>query len=182
MKHKHHIIPKHRGGTDDPSNIVELSIEEHADAHRKLYEEDGNEFDKIAWNVLSGQMEFTEASHRAIREGASRGGKNSPTRYGQPGAPTFNYNFDLSEEEKIKFRKKVSDGMKKKVAEGWAPWVGRKHTEETKRKIGLANSVGSSWNKGIPATEKHKQNIRDGMKRAAAARAGLEPAMSGDTQ
>jgi hypothetical protein len=38
MKHKHHIIPRHAGGTDDPSNLVELSIEEHAEAHRVLYE------------------------------------------------------------------------------------------------------------------------------------------------
>jgi predicted molibdopterin-dependent oxidoreductase YjgC len=32
MKHKHHIIPKHMGGTDDESNIIELTIEEHAEA------------------------------------------------------------------------------------------------------------------------------------------------------
>jgi hypothetical protein len=34
MKHKHHIIPKHMGGTDDSDNLVELTIEEHAEAHR----------------------------------------------------------------------------------------------------------------------------------------------------
>jgi hypothetical protein len=28
--HKHHIIPKHMGGTDDLSNIAKLTIEEHA--------------------------------------------------------------------------------------------------------------------------------------------------------
>jgi hypothetical protein len=31
--HKHHIIPKHAGGTNDPSNLVELTIEQHAEAH-----------------------------------------------------------------------------------------------------------------------------------------------------
>ena len=30
--HSHHIIPKHIGGTDDPSNIIELTVEEHAAA------------------------------------------------------------------------------------------------------------------------------------------------------
>ena len=35
MKHKHHVIPKH-DGTDDPSNIVELTIEEHAEAYKKI--------------------------------------------------------------------------------------------------------------------------------------------------
>ena len=35
--HKHHIIPKHAGGTDDPENLVYLSVKEHAIAHAKLY-------------------------------------------------------------------------------------------------------------------------------------------------
>jgi len=26
ITHKHHIIPKHIGGTDDPSNLIELTI------------------------------------------------------------------------------------------------------------------------------------------------------------
>lgn len=47
--HAHHIIPKHSGGTDDPSNIVRLTVEEHAAAHKKLYELHGNEYDRIAY-------------------------------------------------------------------------------------------------------------------------------------
>lgn len=39
--HRHHIIPRHAGGTDDPSNLVELTVEEHAEAHRILWERDG---------------------------------------------------------------------------------------------------------------------------------------------
>jgi hypothetical protein len=54
-KHKHHIIPKHMGGTDDPSNLVELSIEEHAEAHKKLWEQHGCIEDKIAYECLSGR-------------------------------------------------------------------------------------------------------------------------------
>ena len=55
-KHKHHIIPRHMGGTDNPENIVELTIEEHAEAHRKLYEEHGRWQDELAWKGLSGQI------------------------------------------------------------------------------------------------------------------------------
>jgi hypothetical protein len=28
MKHIHHIIPKHIGGTDEPSNLIELTVKE----------------------------------------------------------------------------------------------------------------------------------------------------------
>lgn len=33
FEQKHHIIPKSEGGTDDPSNLVECTIEEHALYH-----------------------------------------------------------------------------------------------------------------------------------------------------
>ena len=56
MKHKHHIIPKHMGGSDDESNLLELSVEEHAEAHRLLYEQHGHWQDKLAWKGLSGQI------------------------------------------------------------------------------------------------------------------------------
>ena len=61
MKHKHHIVPKHMGGSDDSSNLVELTIEEHAEAHKKLWEEHGRWQDKIAWKTLSGQINIQEA-------------------------------------------------------------------------------------------------------------------------
>lgn len=45
------------GGTDDPSNLVELSLAEHAEAHLKLYEEHGKRQDLWAYYLLSGQTE-----------------------------------------------------------------------------------------------------------------------------
>lgn len=51
--HKHHIIPKHMGGTDDESNLVYLSIEEHALAHKKLWEEHGHWQDEVAYKGLA---------------------------------------------------------------------------------------------------------------------------------
>lgn len=54
MLHKHHIIPRHAGGTDDPSNIVELTVEEHAEAHRLLFEKYGKKEDELAWKGLAG--------------------------------------------------------------------------------------------------------------------------------
>jgi len=42
-------------GSDDPSNLIELTVEEHAEAHRLLFEQYGREEDRIAWLALSGQ-------------------------------------------------------------------------------------------------------------------------------
>ena len=66
--HKHHIIPRHMGGTDDPDNLIELTVEEHAEAHRKLYEEHGRWQDKLAWKALSGQVSSAEISQIARKE------------------------------------------------------------------------------------------------------------------
>ena len=53
MKHLHHILPKYLGGTDDPENLIELTVEEHAEAHRLLFERHGNWQDYCAWMALS---------------------------------------------------------------------------------------------------------------------------------
>lgn len=55
--HWHHIVPKHAGGTDHPSNLVKLTIQEHAEAHRLLWEQYGRLEDKMAWKLLAGQGE-----------------------------------------------------------------------------------------------------------------------------
>ena len=52
--HSHHIIPKHAGGTDHPDNIARLTVEEHAEAHRLLYEKYGRWQDKQAYEGLAG--------------------------------------------------------------------------------------------------------------------------------
>jgi hypothetical protein len=52
--HRHHIIPKHAGGTDEEENLVLLTIEEHAEAHRLLFEEYGRPEDYLAWKGLAG--------------------------------------------------------------------------------------------------------------------------------
>lgn len=77
MKHKHHIIPRHAGGTDDPSNLIELTIEEHAEAHRLLYEQYGEEKDRIAWLGLSGQIDKEEILEQLYIENGKRQGKRN---------------------------------------------------------------------------------------------------------
>jgi hypothetical protein len=70
--HKHHIVPKHMGGTDDPSNLIALTVAEHAEAHRILYEKYGRWEDKLAYMGLSGMLDHQECIQTAIREGAKK--------------------------------------------------------------------------------------------------------------
>lgn len=72
--HKHHIIPRHMGGSDDPTNLIELSIEDHASAHKTLWETHGLWQDFLAWRMLSGQISAGEASQEAQKMGQRLGG------------------------------------------------------------------------------------------------------------
>jgi hypothetical protein len=54
------------GGSDEPSNLIELSIEEHAIAHMKLFEKYGKIEDKIAWKALSGNNDEFEFERRIM--------------------------------------------------------------------------------------------------------------------
>ena len=76
MKHIHHIVPRHMGGGDEPENLIELTVEEHALAHKKLWEEHGKEEDRIAWYALSGQMSMSEAKRQAQKAGRLKGSAN----------------------------------------------------------------------------------------------------------
>ena len=67
--HIHHIIPRHAGGTDEPSNLVALTIEEHAEAHRQLWLQYGRLEDKYAWLGLAG---LTDEASAAGQELANR--------------------------------------------------------------------------------------------------------------
>ena len=60
--HKHHLVPRYMGGSDDPSNLVELTVYEHANIHKKLWETNGNKQDYLAWKGLSGELKDLELS------------------------------------------------------------------------------------------------------------------------
>ena len=67
--HKHHIIPKHMGGSDDSSNIAIVTVEQHAELHKQLWEDLGDIRDYYAWLGLSKREE------EKIRLRCSLGGK-----------------------------------------------------------------------------------------------------------
>jgi hypothetical protein len=113
--HNHHIIPKHMGGTDDPSNLIKLTVEEHANAHKLLWEEHGRWQDYVAWSGLSKRITSEETIRLAI----------SLTQTGRP----------KSKETKDKMRqaklgKKMSNETKEKMRIAG---------------LGNTNSKGVSW-------------------------------------
>jgi hypothetical protein len=77
MKHKHHIIPKHMGGDDSEENLIELSIEEHALEHKKLWEKYGHQEDYLAWQGLSGLMTKEELVKEMLKMAGQKGAKIS---------------------------------------------------------------------------------------------------------
>ena len=77
IKHKHHIVPRHVGGSDDPSNIVELTVIEHAAAHFWLWLKHNRWQDLVAWRGLSGMIGSEEAIRLAQIEGAKKAGRKN---------------------------------------------------------------------------------------------------------
>ena len=142
LKHIHHIIPKYLGGTDDPSNLIELTVEEHAEAHRLLYEQHGNWQDKIAWQALSGQIGKDEALQEA-RGAANRGRKRTPEQLENmrkaSQARAARHMADTEFWVEVNRKKSESHKGKKKSAEHMANWSaarkGHKVSKETREKI-----------------------------------------------
>ena len=137
------------GGSDDPSNLIELTIEEHAEAHRKLYEEHGRIQDKLAWLGLTRMIGREEIIHTLLtqpkstehRERISMAKKGKPTPW-----TAGNKNATA-----LKGRQK-SDDHKRKISEAHQgmskPWLignkngtvlkGRKRSDEHQAAINIA--------------------------------------------
>lgn len=143
LKHIHHIVPKYMGGTDDPSNLVELTVEEHAEAHRLLYEQHGNWQDRIAWLSLSGQIGKDEAIQEA-RGAANRGRKRTPEQI-----------ENMRKASRTRAERLMSD------SEAWAE-TNRKRSESHKGKKKSPDHL-ANWaaaRKGHVVSEETKEKIR----------------------
>ena len=73
MKHLHHIIPKHMGGNDELENLIELTVEEHAEAHKKLWDQYGLWQDYLAWQGLAKLMTREELVFKMLSEAGKKG-------------------------------------------------------------------------------------------------------------
>lgn len=140
--HVHHIIPRHAGGTDDPSNLIRITVAEHADAHKKLWEEHGRLQDKMAWLMLSGKTEEAEQARIAITKTPEFRQKISKAMTGK--VRTDEHRANLS---KALTGKKLSDTTKDKI-----------------RHAHIGNST--SWNNQTPEQKSiWKAKIAEGRRR-----------------
>ena len=119
------------GGSDDPKNLKELTVKQHARAHKKLFKQHGKWEDKIAYEMLSGQITNYEAKQE-VRRLANLGNKNSVGRIN----PKW-HNLILS--------KTMKESRSKHKTMGHF----EEHTEKTKKKIakklkGNSNKLGKT--------------------------------------
>jgi len=84
MTHKHHIFPKYKGGTDDPVNLVEVSITQHAMFHYCNWKLWGDKRDWLAWKGLSGEIGKEEIIKELRSEGSRKGLEKSMARGNTP--------------------------------------------------------------------------------------------------
>ena len=130
------------GGSDDPSNIIELTTEEHALAHKKLYEEHGKIQDYVAWKALSGCI-GKEEIHKllTIKRGKANGmyGKG----YKIAGDKNGMWNKKHTPESLEKMRQKLRYG------ENNANFGGVLQTLEVREKMSdlKKGSKNNQWNK-----------------------------------
>lgn len=120
-KDKHHIIPKHDGGTDDPDNITPpISKRMHAMFHYDRWKALGQYKDFLAWRMLMGQITVSEAATAAWYAGCKKGGRIG----GKIAAKSLDPYRRMPKTEQHKAR----------IA---AALTGHRHTETTKQKMSL---------------------------------------------
>lgn len=162
MKHKHHIVPRHMGGTDDHSNLIELTVEEHAETHRKLWEQYGNIKDYCAWKGLEGTIGkeeivrllmdptgrvHTEETKQKMSE--AHKGKSKHTKESKEKISEARKGKPLSEEHRAKISKSL---------EGNTRMVGKKLSDETKKKISEAGKGNKRASGPHNVSEEAKRN------------------------
>jgi len=117
------------GGSDDPNNLVELSVEEHAEAHRVLYEKYGKIQDKLAWQGLAGMIEKQDLI-TALQSELNSGQKNN--MYGRSAVKENNLRWYTNGKDTIY----VTEGTQPEgFVRGRSGMKRPPHSQETKSKI-----------------------------------------------
>lgn len=128
--HKHHVIPKSRGGTDDSENLIIVSPYDHALIHALDFLEGGPRFDfrHEAWPLLPNEL------REALRAEQS---KRMSERI-------------VSDATKVK----IGESSRKRMLAGLASYVASFNKDKSKsksHKINIGNAL-----RGVPKSETHR--------------------------
>lgn len=145
------------GGTDDEENLVEVTIEQHAALHKQLWEDLGDERDRLAWLALSSLISKDEI----LKQTASLGGSTACESIHEKRRTDSHYD--------VWYRERLSEGQRKRHAsgKGYIPYTkGYKHTDETRNKMreasmNIKNSqYGTCWiNNGVDNKKIKKEKL-----------------------
>jgi 5-methylcytosine-specific restriction endonuclease McrA len=159
---KHHIIPKSMGGSNNISNIVELTPREHFLAHWLLYRiYPQNKSMIYAFWMMSNR--FKNLSSSAYEESKIAFSKATSKRMSGENHPMFNKNHSQETIDKISYSRKEQGNY----------WNGKTHTPESKSKMSVSaknrnmseeakaarNQKLSESASGVKKSEEHKKNI-----------------------
>ena len=132
--HWHHIVPRHAGGTDDPSNLVRVTREQHAEIHRQRWLALGDYYDCCAANVLSGDWTVEKARREAAKRGQQLSEKFLPASI-----------QNIQEYNSLPFEERSQQ----------ARLNGMKQSREGKAKGGSVTGSMPYWNNGLNNKRSH---------------------------
>ncbi len=116
--HRHHILPKFMGGTDDIDNLIELSVEDHFIVHKILAENVTDEYRCGAYASLNILYRYWSGDYDEIRKQISE--SVSGRRNGM---------YDRTHTEEYK------DFLRKKMGGCNNFFFGKKHTKKTRDRM-----------------------------------------------
>ena len=123
------------GGTDDPENLIEVTVEEHAKLHKELYKKYGYKEDKVAWLALSKQI-----GHEEIwLERSSMGGEKNR------GVPKSQEHKDKISESLV--GKKQNSDTRKKISNSMRGNTNSINHSSTKYKRKQSETMKKAWQK-----------------------------------
>lgn len=130
-RESHHIIPKCVGGSNDNSNLIELSPKEHYEAHRLLaLENPDNKSLTYAWWMMShiGRVKISSEEYDEARRAFAEANKGRiVTDETREKISKQLKGRTISEERKRQYSIRFSGNRN--------PFYGKHHSEETKQKI-----------------------------------------------
>ena len=121
------------GGSDDDDNKVELTVEEHAEAHRVLYEKHGKREDWLAWKGLTEQI----GKEEIWLERSSLGGKKMK---GYKKSETHIKNLSIAQTGK-----KQTEETKMKISESQKGNTNSKNHNTKKYKKAQSQVMKEAW-------------------------------------